>query len=54
MASILDQIFSAKRAELIEQRQRVSLDAIETAARRAPMPRDFVAALRRHRPAIIA
>ncbi|MBV8451750.1 MAG: indole-3-glycerol phosphate synthase TrpC [Deltaproteobacteria bacterium] len=54
MPSILDQIFAAKRAELAEQRERVSLDAIKTAALRASRPRDFVAALRRHRPAIIA
>src|SRR6516164_9587756 len=54
MASILDQIFAAKRAELIEQRERLSLEAIKTAALRAPRPRDFAAALRRHKPAIIA
>jgi indole-3-glycerol phosphate synthase len=54
MASILDQIFAAKRAELLEQRERVSLDAIKAAALRAPQPRDFVAALRGHKPAIIA
>jgi indole-3-glycerol phosphate synthase len=54
MASILDQIFAAKRAELVERRERLSLDAIKTAALRAPRPRDFVAALRRLKPAIIA
>src|SRR6266478_2577769 len=54
MASILDQIFAAKRAELVEQRERLSLDTIKAAAFRAPPPRDFVAALRRHKPAIIA
>jgi indole-3-glycerol phosphate synthase len=54
MPSILDQIFAAKRAELAEQRERVSLDTIKTAALRAPQPRDFVAALRHHKPAIIA
>jgi indole-3-glycerol phosphate synthase len=54
MPSILDQIFTAKRAELTEQRERVSLDAIMRSALHAPMPRDFVAALRSHRPAIIA
>jgi indole-3-glycerol phosphate synthase len=54
MASILDQIFAAKRAELIEQRERLSLDAIKKAALRAPQPRDFVAALRCRTPAIIA
>jgi indole-3-glycerol phosphate synthase len=54
MPSILDQIFAAKRAELAEQRERVSLDAIKSAAARTPRARDFVATLRRHRPAIIA
>jgi indole-3-glycerol phosphate synthase len=54
MASILDQIFAAKRVELAEQRERLSLDTIKTAALRAPLPRDFIAALRRHKPAIIA
>jgi indole-3-glycerol phosphate synthase len=54
MASILDKIFAAKREELRAQQQLVSRDAIADAARRAPAPRDFVAALRAHRPAIIA
>jgi indole-3-glycerol phosphate synthase len=51
--SILDQIFAAKRAELAQQRERVSFDAMKTAAFRAPLPRDFAAALRCHQPAII-
>jgi indole-3-glycerol phosphate synthase len=54
MASVLDQIFAAKRAELAEQRERVPLEAIKAAALRAPHPRDFVSALRRRNPAIIA
>jgi indole-3-glycerol phosphate synthase len=54
MSSILDKIFAAKRAELAEQRERVSLDAMEKAALRAPRPRDFVAALLNRKPAIIA
>ena len=54
MASILDKIFAAKRAELDERRRIVSLDSIIDAARQAPAPRDFVRALRAHRPAIIA
>jgi indole-3-glycerol phosphate synthase len=54
MASILDQIFAAKRAELFEHRERLSLDGIKIAALGAPRPRDFVAALRRYKPAIIA
>jgi indole-3-glycerol phosphate synthase len=52
--SILDQIFEAKRVELAEQRERVSLNEIRAAAFQAPSPRDFVAELRRHKPAIIA
>jgi indole-3-glycerol phosphate synthase len=54
MASILDQIFADKRAELAEQRERVPLDTIKTAALEVPRPRDFVAALRCRKPAIIA
>ncbi|HJU11365.1 MAG TPA: indole-3-glycerol phosphate synthase TrpC [Candidatus Binataceae bacterium] len=54
MASILDRIFSAKREELAGQFERVPLHTIVTAAQNAPLPRDFVAALRHHRPAIIA
>ena len=54
MPSILEQIFDAKRVELAQQRKRVSLDEIETAAHAALPPRDFVAALRRRTPAIIA
>jgi indole-3-glycerol phosphate synthase len=54
MPSILDQIFAAKRVELAQQRKRVSLDEIRTAALAAPPSRDFVGALRRHKPAIIA
>ena len=51
--SILDDIFAAKRVELAEQRARVSLEEVIAAATRAPAPRDFVAALRSRRPAII-
>jgi indole-3-glycerol phosphate synthase len=54
MASILDEIFAAKRAELEARRRVASLDSIIEDARQAPAPRDFVAALRAHRPAIIA
>jgi indole-3-glycerol phosphate synthase len=54
MASILDKIFAAKRAELDAQRRIVSLASIIDRARQAPAPRDFVAALRAHQPAIIA
>src|SRR5882757_6564977 len=54
MASILDKIYAAKRDELRAQREAVSPIAIVAAAGRAPKPRDFIAALRAHRPAIIA
>jgi indole-3-glycerol phosphate synthase len=54
MASILDDIFAAKRAEVRAQRAAVPPAAIAAAAVRAPAPRPFLAALRAHRPAIIA
>jgi len=53
-SSILERIFAAKRAELEVERAAVPLEAIREAARRAPAPRDLLAALRAHRPAIIA
>lgn len=54
MSSILDQIFAAKREELKTQRQLVSDVAIVARAKEASPPRDFIAALRARRPAIIA
>jgi len=54
MSSILDKIFAAKREELKEQRKAVSDVAIVARAKDAPPSRDFVAALRTRRPAIIA
>jgi indole-3-glycerol phosphate synthase len=54
MSSILDKIFAAKREELKEQRKAVSDVAIVARAKDAPPPRDFIAALRARRPAIIA
>ena len=54
MASILDEIFAAKRAEVRAQRIAVPPAAMAAAATRAPAPRDFMASLRTHRPAIIA
>ena len=51
MSSILDKIFAAKREELA--RERGSLADICQVAADAPAPRDFVAALRARRPAII-
>ncbi len=54
MTSILDKIYAAKRDEVRDRRAIVSPVAIVAAAGRAPKPRDFVGALRSHRPAIIA
>lgn len=54
MSSILNQIFAAKRDELRERQRTVTRDAIVRAAANTPTPRDFVAALRARRPAIIA
>jgi indole-3-glycerol phosphate synthase len=54
MSSILDKIFAAKREELKEQRRAVSDVAIVARAKDASPPRDFIAALRARRPAIIA
>jgi indole-3-glycerol phosphate synthase len=53
-SSILERIFTAKRAELEAERAVMPLAAIREAARRAPAPRDFLAALNVRRPAIIA
>jgi len=54
MSSILEKIFAAKREELAEVRERAPLETVRKAAARAPAPRDFAAALRARRPAIIA
>jgi indole-3-glycerol phosphate synthase len=54
MSSILDTIFAAKREEVKAQRRVVSDVAIVARAREASPPRDFIAALRARRPAIIA
>ena len=55
MASILDEIFAAKRVEVTRERAAVPPAAMcSAAAIRAPAPRDFIAALRAHQPAIIA
>ncbi len=54
MTSILDNIYAAKRVEVRARRAIVSPMAIVAEAGRAPKPRDFVAALRARRPAIIA
>jgi indole-3-glycerol phosphate synthase len=52
--SILERIFATKRAELEAERVAVPFEAMREAARLAPAPRDFLAALRARRPAIIA
>jgi len=54
MTSILDNIYAAKRVEMRARRELVSPMAIVAEAGRAPRPRDFVAALRARRPAIVA
>jgi indole-3-glycerol phosphate synthase len=54
MSSILDNIYAAKRVEVRARRAVVSPMAIVAEAGRAPKPRDFVAALRAQRPAIVA
>jgi indole-3-glycerol phosphate synthase len=53
-SSILERIFTAKRAELEAERAATPLAEIREAARRAPAPHDFLAALNARRPAIIA
>jgi indole-3-glycerol phosphate synthase/phosphoribosylanthranilate isomerase len=54
--TILDEIFTYKRAELAERKQTRPLSAVQAEAERTTPPRDFVAALRRNpaRPALIA
>ena len=52
--TILERIVTAKRAELAQARERVSLAELQARARAAPTPRDFVGALRSQRPAVIA
>jgi indole-3-glycerol phosphate synthase len=54
MASILEEMFSAKRAELNTRRQVVPIDTMKMQAFGAPMPRNFVRAIGEHKPAIIA
>ena len=52
--TILERILEVKRREIAAARERSSLSAVEGRARNASAPRDFVAALRAKRPAVIA
>jgi indole-3-glycerol phosphate synthase len=52
--SVLERIVEAKRAELAAARERAPLDTLKAQARSASPVRDFVAALRAKRPAVIA
>jgi indole-3-glycerol phosphate synthase len=54
LSSILERIFSAKRAELAQARSLTPLAQVASQARSAPAALDFMAALGSHRPAIIA
>ena len=54
MSSVLDRIFADKRAELDQRRRVVGLDEIKAHAAQSVPPLDFVGALKKHRPAIIA
>ncbi|MGH7864225.1 MAG: indole-3-glycerol phosphate synthase TrpC [Candidatus Binataceae bacterium] len=54
MSSILDRIFAAKRDELRTAKAAMPVEVVVAAARHAPPARDFLAALRARRPAIIA
>ena len=52
--TILERILEVKRAELAAAKERSPLRDVQAAARAAMKPRDFVAALRAKRPAVIA
>ena len=52
--TILERIVAAKRAEIGRSIERRPLAAVEARARAAPSTRDFLAALRARRPAVIA
>lgn len=52
--TILERILAVKRAEIAAAKERLSLAEVERSARAAPVPRDFTAALRAKRPAVIA
>jgi indole-3-glycerol phosphate synthase len=52
--SVLDEILDGVRADLAERRQRVSLEQLKDLARRAPSPRDALAALKADGVSVIA
>ena len=52
--TILERILEVKRGEIAAAKERSPFASVEAHARAAPMPRDFVAALRAKRPAVIA
>jgi indole-3-glycerol phosphate synthase len=52
--TILERIVAAKRTEIAQARERLPLAALEKRAQGAAAPRDFVAALRARKPAVIA
>ena len=54
MTSILDKIYAAKRVEVRARRSVSPMAIVAEAGRAPPKPRDFIAALRGRRPAIIA
>ena len=52
--SVLDEILDGVRADLADRQQHVSLDQLKEMARRAPSPRDAMAALKAEGVSIIA
>ncbi|HUQ73413.1 MAG TPA: indole-3-glycerol phosphate synthase TrpC [Burkholderiales bacterium] len=52
--TILERILEVKRTEIAAAKARISLSALEKKAAAAPPVRDFVGALRSHKPAVIA
>ena len=58
MSDILDQILATKRAEIAQSKQLTSPQAMEAAALKMPLPRDFLGAIRQRvesqQPAVIA
>jgi len=52
--TILERILEVKRGEIAAAKERSPFASVEAQARAAPLPRDFVAALRAKRPAVIA